>query len=112
MISRGEIYWINLDPVIGSEISRTRPGLVISNNTNNEVAETITVLPITSSIQRVYPFEVFLSKGTAGLSADSKIKANQIRTIDKKRIGKLIGSVDKTILEKTEKAIKIHLDLV
>lgn len=111
MISRGEIYWVNLDPVIGSEISKTRPALIISNNINNEVAETVTVLPVTSSAERIYPFEVFVHKGSAGMSVDSKIKANQIRTVDKRRIGKLIGAVDKKILEKTEKAIKLHLDL-
>ena len=111
MIRRGEIYWVNFDPIIGSEISKTRPGLVVSNDINNEAADTITVLPVTSNVDRVYLFEVFLPKKLSGLPSDSKIKANQIRTIDKKRLGNLMGSVDQTVMAQIERALKLHLDL-
>ena len=108
---RGEVYLVSLDPTIGAEIGKSRPALVISNDKNNEFADTVTVLPITSKIVKVYPFEVLHAKGTAGLPEDSKVKCNQIRTIDKSRLIKRIGQIDKALLEEVEKAILIHLGI-
>lgn len=110
LIKRGDIYWVRLDPVMGSEIGKIRPAVVISNDINNELADTITIVPITSSVGKVYPFEVLLRKGTANLAEDSKAKANQIRTVDKKRLKNLIGTLPAAVLEKIELSIKIHLD--
>lgn len=62
LINRGDIYWVIFDPILGSEIGKTRPAVVISNDINNQLAYTITVLPVTSSVGKVYPFEVFLKK--------------------------------------------------
>ncbi len=62
LIKRGNIYWVKLDSIEGSEIGKTRPAVVISNDINNELADTITVLPVTSSVGKVYPFEVFFKK--------------------------------------------------
>ncbi|NCO28290.1 MAG: type II toxin-antitoxin system PemK/MazF family toxin [Caldiserica bacterium] len=106
---RGEVYLVSLDPTIGAEIGKSRPALVISNDSNNEFADTVTVLPITSKIVKVYPFEVLLAKGTAGLPEDSKVKCNQIRTIDKIRLIKQIGHLDAVSLKEVEKAILIHI---
>jgi mRNA interferase MazF len=111
LIERGEIYWIQFDPIMGSEIGKVRPALVISNNHNNELADTITVLPITSRKGKVYPFEVFLPKGIGGLTSDSKAKANQIRTVDKKRVKGFLGNIPEDILNEAESAMKIHLGL-
>ena len=111
LIKRGDICWIKLDPIEGAEIGKTRPAVIISNDINNELADTVTILPITSKAGRIYPFEVFIPAGTANLSEDSKAKANQIRTIDKKRIKGVIGTIPAPILREIEKAIKIHLDL-
>lgn len=110
-ILKGEIYWANLSPTVGSEISKTRPVLIVSNNINNQFAATTSILPITSTTDKVYPFEVFLSKGEGNLSNDSKAKANQIRTIDKQRIGNRIGEISKAKLEEIEKAILTHLGI-
>ena len=112
-IKRGEIYLAALDPVMGREIAKTRPVVVVSNDKNNEFSGTVTILPITSkNPQLAYPFEVFLAVGTANLPKDSKIKADQIRTLDKNRIIKIIGILDKKDLEATDKAMKIHLALL
>ena len=111
LIKRGDIYWVKLDPTEGSEIGKTRPAVVISNDINNELADTITVLPVTSSVGKVYPFEVFLKKGTGNITGDSKVKANQIRTIDKKRIKDRIGNITEDIMREIEKALKIHLEI-
>jgi mRNA interferase MazF len=111
LIRRGEVYWIKLDPIEGSEIGKTRPAVVISNNINNEYADTVTVIPITSSVGKVYPFEVFIKKDTANVPSDSKVEANQIRTLDKKRMKERIGIIPDEILKKIEKAVKIHLEI-
>ncbi len=110
LIKRGDIYWVKLDPIEGSEIGKIRPAVVISNDINNELADTVTIVPITSNTGKVYPFDVLIRKGTANLTDDSKIKTNQIRTVDKRRLKDMIGTVPPIILEKIETALKIHLD--
>jgi mRNA interferase MazF len=111
-IKRGDIYLAALDPVMGREISKTRPVAVVSNDKNNEFSGTVTILPITSkSTQTVYPFEVFLPRGHANLPKDSKIKADQIRTLDKSRLIKLIGVLERKDLNAIDGAMKIHLAL-
>ncbi len=108
---RGEIWIVSLGPVKGYEIGKTRPALVISNNSNNLYSETITVLPITSNVSKIYPFEVFLSKKEINLKNDSKVKCNQIRTVDKKRLLDVLCAVSPEILEEVKKALQIHLDM-
>jgi len=76
-IVRGGVYLVDLSPVIGSEIGKKRPAVVVSNDINNACADTVTVLPITSNVERIYPFEVFVPKGKGGLEKDSKVKVNQ-----------------------------------
>lgn len=110
-MKRGEIYYANLDPTVGSEINKKRPVLIISNNANNKAAATVTVLPLTSNISNIYPFEVALHPKKTGLSKASKVQCQQIRTISKMRITrKSIGNVDKEILQEIEVALKLHLD--
>ncbi len=108
---RGEIWFVSLEPVVGHEIGKTRPVLVISNDRNNLFAETATVLPITSKSKNVYPFEVFLPNEETHLPKDSKVKCNQIRTIDKKRLINFVSTLLPEKLEMIEKAILIHLDI-
>lgn len=111
-MKRGDIFYANLSPTIGSEIAKCRPVLIISNDINNKAATTITILPITSNVMKVYPFEVFISKSESGLSKDSKIQAQQIRTISKQRLqGKQVGSITSEIMNLVDLAIKLHLDL-
>jgi len=111
-IKRGEIYLASLDPVVGKEISKTRPVVVVSNDKNNEFSGTVTILPITSGIlQKIYPFEVFLQEGAGNLPKDSKIKADQIRTLDKSRLVKQIGKLGMKEIVEIDKAVRIHLGL-
>ena len=111
-IKRGDIYVVTLDPVMGREISKTRPIVIISNDKNNEFSGTVTVLPVTSkNLEKIYPFEVFLPRGTGNLPKDSKVKADQVRTIDKMRILTHIGRLKEREIAEIEKAIKIHLAL-
>ena len=108
---RGEIHLVCLDPTIGSEINKTRPALIISNNINNQVAQTVTVIPITSSTEKIYPFETLLRSQESGLSNNSKVKCNQIRTIDKKRLVKPLGKVSLRKLKEIETSLLIHLGI-
>lgn len=108
----GDIYDVNLDPVVGSETGKCRPALIVSNDVNNQYSETVTVLPITGQpAKKQYPFEVPLPKGVAGLTVDSRVKANQIRTVNKRRLVDFRGSVPSQYLTEVEKALKIHLNL-
>lgn len=108
-MKRGEIFYADLNPTIGAEINKKRPVLIISNDANNKGASTVTVLPITSNITHIYPFEVALDKKT-GLPKMSKVQCQQIRTISKLRINtQAIGKVDKDVLRRIEVATRLHL---
>jgi mRNA interferase MazF len=111
-MKRGEIYYANLSPTIGSEIDKRRPVLVVSNDANNRAANTVTILPITSNITRVYPFEVLLNPEDSGLPKPSKVQAQQVRTISKQRISSdSVGSLSEEIMQLVNAAIKLHLDV-
>jgi mRNA interferase MazF len=96
---------------VGHEIGKRRPALIISNDRNNQFAETVTVLPITSKTEKLYPFEIFLPKEETNLPKDSKVKCNQIRTVDKKRLANLVGNLSSERLKNVEQALLIHLDI-
>jgi mRNA interferase MazF len=108
---RGEIWQVSLEPVLGHEIGKTRPALIISNDKNNQYSLTVTLIPIMGSLEKIYPFEVFISGEDSGLPLDSKLKCNQIRTVDKLRLLKVVGEIPGEILKKVEKAILIHLEI-
>ncbi|MEW6354301.1 MAG: type II toxin-antitoxin system PemK/MazF family toxin [Pseudomonadota bacterium] len=111
-MKRGEIYYADLSPSIGSEINKRRPVLIVSNNANNNAATTLTILPITSNAERVYPFEIALTKKDSGLPKPSKAQAQQIRTISKQRIkGKVQGRLNKETMALVDAALKLHLAL-
>jgi mRNA interferase MazF len=111
-IKRGNIYLAALDPTVGREISKTRPVVVVSNDQNNTYAGTVSILPITSkNTEKIYPFETFLEKRTANLPKNSKVKADQIRTIDKSRLVQFVGELHEKEMIQINKAISIHLAL-
>ena len=109
--ARSEIWLVSLEPVRRSEIGKTRPALIISNDRNNEFASTLTLLPITTTISKVYPFEVMIHSRDSGLPKDSKIKCNQVRTVDRSRLLKKVGQVSTEDMKKVEEALLIHLDI-
>ncbi len=113
-MKRGDIYFANLDPTIGEETKKNRPVLIVSNNANNTVASTITVVPITSNVTKVYPFEVLLEKENTGLVKTSKAQCHQIRTVSKNRITnpQLVGRATPELMIKINAALKLHLDLI
>ena len=108
---RGEIWLVRLDPTVGSEIKKTRPALVISNDVNNQYGSLVTVLPISDRGPKVYPFETAILGEITGLSKPSKIKCQQIRTLDKERLIKRLGTAAKGLLPDIEHALKLHLGI-
>ena len=97
-MNQGDIYLINLDPVIRTETGKTRPGLIISINAMNHHSPRLIVAPITSSTGKVYPFEVFIPAGFGGLQKDSKVMLDQMRSLDKARLAKKVGTLQKDLL--------------
>ncbi len=95
---QGDINLINLDPVFKTEIGKTRPGLILSIDAMNQYSPRLIIAPITSTIGKLYPFEIFLKAGIGGLENDSKIMLDQIRSLDKQRLVRKLGSVDKMLL--------------
>jgi mRNA interferase MazF len=111
-MKRGDIYYANLSPAVGSEIAKRRPILVVSNDANNRAATIITILPITSNVSKVYPFEVLLSCENSGLPKVSKVQAQQIRTVSKQRIeGDVVGELNEELMQLVDAAMRLHLGL-
>ena len=86
-MKRGEIFFAALDPTRRAEVQKTRPVIIVSNDAANRAAALVTVVPLTSNLTNVHPFEVKLGARETGLSKDSKAMAQQVRTIDKARLG-------------------------
>lgn len=104
---RGEIYWVNLDPTIGSEIQKTRPCLILSNNSQNKKGLRVIAAPITSKIKNVYPFEAKIVIH----GKECKVLLDQLRALDKSRINSLILVVESNTMLEIEEALRIALDL-
>lgn len=113
---RGEIRLVDLDPVRGAEANKRRPAVIVSNDGANTTAErlgrgVVTVVPVTSRTDRVYPFQVFLPAGGTGLDRDSKAQAEQIRSVSVERVGALLGVVPFERLATLDEALRLHLAL-
>nr|WP_274636319.1 type II toxin-antitoxin system PemK/MazF family toxin [Microbacterium bovistercoris] len=116
LVRRGAIVLVDLDPVSGSEASKTRPAVVVSNNTANTAAVrtrrgVITVVPITSSTARVFPFHVLLDADATGLSHESKAQAEQVRAVSIGRILRIVGWVPAEAMTQVDAALRLHLAL-
>jgi mRNA interferase MazF len=111
-IKRGDILLINFEPGKGSEQGRIRPAVVIQNDLLNKFSPLTIVAPITSKVyEKEYPTNIFIRKEDCVLNNDSTILINQIRTIDKRRILRKLGSLDMFLMNKVDLAIKICLSV-
>ena len=113
---RGDVVWIDLDPTRGSEADKRRPAVVVSNDGANRTAQAlgrgvVTVVPITSQTQRVYPFQVLLPTKCCGLPKSSKAQAEQIRSVAVQRVGTVAGRLTTPLLAQLDEAIRLHLAL-
>jgi mRNA interferase MazF len=109
---RGEVFYVSFDPTVGVEIRKTRPALIIQNDIGNTHSSATIVAAITSTTREAYPYEGALQTGEGGLPKDSLVLLNQVRTIDKKRLGKKLGMVSPETMKKVDRAIAISLGML
>jgi mRNA interferase MazF len=115
-MQRGEVRMVDFDPARGVEASKRRPAVIVSNDEANGTAARIgrgvlTVVPVTSNVKRVYPFQVLLPSGSGGLPQDSKAQAEQVRSVDAERVGELFGSLPPQLMASLDDALRLHLAL-
>jgi mRNA interferase MazF len=113
---RGEIHLVDLEPAQGSEANKLRPAVLVSNDGANATAAqlgrgVVTVVPVTSNVARVYPFQVLLPATETGLDRDSKAQAEQVRSIDVVRVRNRVGLLTGVLMRELEEALRLHLDL-
>jgi mRNA interferase MazF len=111
---RGEIRLVDLEPARGAASDELRPAVIVSNDGANLGAArlghgVVTVVPVTSNVTRVYPFQVLLRADATGLSRDSKAQAEQVRSIDVRRVGRRLGLVPAEVLSQVNEALRLHL---
>src|SRR3972149_7491012 len=104
---RGDVFWVNLDPVVGSEIRKTRPAVVVSNDSCNRFGARVVVLPITSNVDSLYPGEAMIDvKGRPG-----RALGDQIRSIDKRRLKARVSTLTADEMARIDEALAITLGL-
>ncbi|RKT82991.1 mRNA interferase MazF [Saccharopolyspora antimicrobica] len=113
---RGDIYWVDFEPIRGAEANKTRPAVVVSNDAANRSAQrtgrgVVTVVPVTSNVERVYPFQVLLRAADCELPNDSKAQAEQVRAVAVNRVGNRIGTLPRNALAALDNALRLHLHL-
>ncbi len=113
IVKRGDVYYADLSPVIGSEQGGIRPVLVVQNDIGNRYSPTVIVSAITSQINKAkLPTHIEISSEDFSLPRDSVVLLEQIRTIDKKRLKEKIGRFDKNLMGEVDDCLKISLGLI
>jgi mRNA interferase MazF len=113
---RGEVRLVDLDPARGSEANKRWPSVIVSNDRANVVAErlgrgVVTVVPVTSNLAKVFPFQVLLRAELSGLPVDSKAQAEQVRSIAVERLGPAVGQLPPAVMAELDQALRLHLQL-
>lgn len=113
---RGEVRLVDLDPVRANEADKRRPAVIVSNDRANSVAArlgrgVVTVVPVTSNIDRIFPFQALLPAAATGLRQDSKAQAEQVRSIAVERLGGVLGQIPADVMAQLDDALRLHLQL-
>jgi len=104
---RGDVWWVEFDPSVGSEVHKTRPAVIVSNDSANRNLAQVVVVPLTSNTQRLYPGEAIVTVE----GQNSKAMADQIMAADKARLRSQVGTLGKADMQAVEDAIRVHLAL-
>lgn len=113
---RGDVRLVDLDPTRGAEADKRRPAIIVSNDAANSTAArlghgVVTVVPLSTNVARVHPFQVLVPAGTGGLARDSKAQAEQVRSIAAGRLGPCLGELPAPLLASLDDALRLHLAL-
>ena len=113
---RGEVRLTDLDPTLGNEADKRRPAILVSNDHANAIAArlgrgVVTVVPVTSNVARVFPFQVMLPTELTGLRVDSKAQCEQVRAVSVQRIGPALGRLPAALMGEVDDALRLHLQL-
>ena len=113
---RGEIRVVDLDPARSGEAGKRRPAVIVSNDAANAAAAklgrgVVTVAPVSSNVDRVYPFQVLVTAGESRLPSDSKVQAEQVRSVSVERVAEQIGFVPAELMLEVDEALRLHLAL-
>jgi mRNA interferase MazF len=109
ILQRGDIVRVILDPVIGSEVGKARPAVVVQNDLANRSSQTVTIVPISTSTDRVFPFQVRIPAGEGGLTRPSKALCEQIRTVSRERLSERLGQLSRERMVEIRAALDRHL---
>jgi len=111
-VRRGDIYFADLSPVVGSEQGGVRPVLIVQNNVGNRYSPTVIAAAITSQINKArLPTHIELSGQTFGLTKDSVVLLEQVRTLDKKRLKERMGELDRSSMNQVDSALSVSFGL-
>ncbi len=112
-MNRGDVYWVRLDPIEGSEQAGTRPAVIVSRDSINRHSPVVIICPLTSAdrVTRLYPSDVLVRTPEGGLSTDSVVLTLQVRAVTKTRLTQQLGALEPDTLAQVAQALKITLDL-
>lgn len=116
MIARGQVYLASLDPAFGSEQGKVRPVIIVSSNAANDSANrrgrgVVTVVPLTSNVRTIYPFQTLLPQEETGLPATCKAQAEQVRSISTQRLVRHVAGLTAELMAQVDDALRLHLSL-
>ena len=111
LIRRGDIFLVNFAPARENEANYTRPAVVLTNNAANANATVITVVPLTTNIERVYAFQLLLPHQRTDLNDDSKAQVEQLRSVALSRVLRRLGHVPEDLMAQLDERIRLHLAL-
>jgi mRNA interferase MazF len=116
LMRRGEVRLTDLEPSRGNEANKRRPAIIVSNDRANVTAAqrgrgVVTVVPVTSNVARIFPFQTLLPAASTGLRVDSKAQAEQVRSVSVERVGPVLGVIPTQVMKELDDALRLHLNL-